>query len=101
MMLSIIFRTRITDPANGFRAYRLGIFDDERIDIWQDWLDHYEFETYLYLHVLKLGYRYSEVPVSKIYPKRKRRVKYSHVRPFVDWWSILRPLLLVGFRLKR
>lgn len=101
ILLSLIFRTRITDPANGFRAYRLSIFDDERIDIWQDWLDHYEFETYFYLKVLKLGYKYSEVPVSKLYPERKRKVKYSHVRPFVDWWSILRPLLLVGFHIKK
>jgi dolichol-phosphate mannosyltransferase len=101
ILLSVIFRTKITDPANGFRAYRASIFDDERIDIWQDWLNHYEFETYLTIYVLKIGYKYGEVPVSKIYPKRKRKVKYSHIRPFVDWWSILRPLLLVGFRIKK
>jgi dolichol-phosphate mannosyltransferase len=91
--LSWLTRTRLTDAVNGFRAYRLALLADPRIDVWQDWLDRYELESYLHYKVLTLGYRLREVPVSKTYPARG--VKYSHIRPFVDWWSILRPVVLL------
>ena len=89
-----------TDALNGFRAYRLDIFKDSRINIFQDWLDRYELETYIHYKVLKLGYKVKEVPVSKTYPENKMNVKYSHIRPIIDWWIILRPLvfLLPGLR---
>jgi len=84
-----------TDAVNGFRAYRLELFKDARIDIGQSWLDRYELESYLHYKVLTLGYRVTEVPVSKTYPPPGRGVKYSHIRPVVDWWKILRPLVLL------
>jgi dolichol-phosphate mannosyltransferase len=90
-----------TDALNGFRAYRTSIFRDERIDIWQPWLDGYELETYLHYQVLRGGYRAVEVGVSKTYPPRTAKVKYSHIRPIIDWWRILRPIPLVALRLKR
>lgn len=92
---------RLTDSINGFRAYRLSVLDHPRIDIWQDWLDRYEYESYLHFKVLTLGYRVVEVPVSKRYPAPGLRRKYSHIRPVIDWWSILRPLLLLSLRLRR
>jgi dolichol-phosphate mannosyltransferase len=90
-----------TDAVNGFRAYRLALFRDARIDVWQPWLDRYEFESYLHCKVLTLGYRVTEVPVSKTYPADRRGVRYSHVRPVVDWWRILRPWVLLTLRLRR
>jgi len=90
-----------TDAVNGFRAYRLRVFRDERIDIGQSWLDRYEFESYLYYKVLTLGYRVTEVPVSKSYPAPRRGLRYSHIRPVVDWWRILRPWLLLKLGLRR
>jgi dolichol-phosphate mannosyltransferase len=89
-----------TDPNNGFRAYRLNILDDPHINIWQEWLDRYEMEHYLNYLVLKRGFRVTEVPVSKTYPAQ-RRVRYSHVRPIVDWWSGLRPIFYLVLGLKR
>lgn len=103
-LLTVFTRIRVTDPLNGFRAYRLDILKDKRINVWQDWLDHYEYETYLNYNVLRLGYHYREVAVSKLYPARgksKRKVKYTHIRPFVDWWSILRPLFLLTLGIKK
>ena len=91
---------RETPEDLGFRAYRLDILNDPRINVWQGWLDHYEYETYLNLNVLRFGYRYREVPVSKLYPAKKK-VKYTHIRPFIDWWSILRPILFLYLRIKR
>lgn len=100
-LFTFLTGVKCTDALNGFRAYRLSIFNDKRINIWQDWLDRYEFETYLHYKVLKLGYKFKEVPVSKIYPKNWKKVKYTHIRPFIDWWIILRPLVYLILRIKK
>ncbi|HEV2862733.1 MAG TPA: glycosyltransferase family 2 protein [Pyrinomonadaceae bacterium] len=88
---------RLTDVTNGFRAYRLALLDDERVRIEQDWLDTYELEYYLHYKALSLGYRFREVAVSKNYPTRK---KYSKIRPVMDWWSIVKPILLLRSGIK-
>jgi dolichol-phosphate mannosyltransferase len=90
-----------TDALNGFRAYRTSLFKDGGIDIWQDWLDKYEYETYLHFQVLRQHKKVVEVGVSKTYPPKKGRGKYSHIRPLVDWWKILRPIPLILLRVKR
>lgn len=89
---------RITDSTNGFRAMRLSIFDDKRIKLDQDWLSKYELEPYIFYKAIKLGYKVKEVPVSKIYPPGK--IGYTKMRPIIDWWAILKPIFLLGFRIK-
>jgi dolichol-phosphate mannosyltransferase len=89
-----------TDAINGFRAYRLDILKNPQIDIWQDWLDGYSLETYLFYKILKLGYRVKEVPVTKSYSSFKNRKKYSHIRPIVDWWDIFKPLIYLKIKIK-
>ena len=101
VLFTLVTRRRTTDASNGFRAYRLSLFDDPLINIEQDWLDRYELETYIHLKVHWLGYRVREVAVSKTYPPKKAGLKYSHIRPFIDWWSILRPILLLAFRIRK
>ena len=101
VFFTLVTRRKTTDASNGFRAYRLTLFNDRRINIHQDWLDRYELETYLHMKVHWLGYRVSEVAVSKTYPPKKAGLKYSHIRPFIDWWSILRPILLLAFRIRK
>jgi dolichol-phosphate mannosyltransferase len=83
---------RLTDVTNGFRAYRLSILDDVRINMDQSWLDTYEFEYYLHYKAISLGYRFVEVGVSKNYPTRK---KYSKIVPLLDWWSIVKPIIVL------
>ncbi|MFW6140741.1 MAG: glycosyltransferase family 2 protein [Acidobacteriota bacterium] len=100
-LFTLLTGTKCTDSLNGFRAYKMSVFKDPRINVWQDWLDKYELETYLHFKLLKLGYRFKEVPVSKTYPHNWRKVKYSHIRPFIDWWSILNPLLFLSLRLRK
>jgi dolichol-phosphate mannosyltransferase len=87
-----------TDITNGFRAYRLSLLDDPRIRIDQPWLDRYELEYYLQWKAIALGYRVVEVGVSKTYPKTGGN--YSKIRRVVDWWSIVRPTLLLWLHLK-
>jgi dolichol-phosphate mannosyltransferase len=39
------------------------------------------------------------VPVTKIYPPHEHG--YTKMRPVVDWWSILRPVVYLGLGLKK
>jgi len=89
---------RITESTNGFRAIRLSLLEDERIDLEQEWLEHYELEVYLLMKVLKLGYGHTEVPATKIYPPKALGI--TKMRPVLDWWNILRPVFLVGLGLR-
>lgn len=98
-LLSIAARKRVTESTNGFRAFRTTLLRDPRIDWRQDWLDRYELEPYLLVKAITLGYRHCEVPVSKIYPSHQ--LGYTKMRPVVDWWSILRPIVYLGLGLKK
>lgn len=98
-LVGLITGRRITESTNGYRAMRLGVLDDPRIDLGQPWLDEYELEVYLLIKLLKLGYRCTEAPVSKFYPPRA--IGNTKMRPFVDWWRMLRPIVLLGLGLRR
>lgn len=88
-----------TDSSNGFRSYKLSLFQDRKINVFQNWLDRYELETYLHYKVITLGYKVTEVPVSKDYLPGVK--KYSKIRPVVDWWKMVRPLFLLKLKLKK
>jgi len=96
---TLLTNIRCTDVTNGFRAYKLKIFSDKRINIWQSWLDSYELEYYIHYKVLMLGYKMKEVPVSKVYPYRHKG-GYSNISPFRDWWKIVGPLVYLKLGVK-
>ncbi len=96
---SLAARKRITESTNGFRAFRTALLRDLRINWRQEWLDRYELEPYLLLKTISLGYRHQEVPVTKIYPEHA--LGYTKMRPLLDWWSILRPVVYFGLGLRR
>ncbi|MBI4859719.1 MAG: glycosyltransferase family 2 protein [Candidatus Riflebacteria bacterium] len=98
LLFSLIAGRRITDSTNGFRAFRLSLFDDARIRLDQDWLDQYELEPYIFYKAIRLGYKVMEVPVHKVYPDWKKG--YTKMRPVTGWWSILRPLVFLGLGIK-
>jgi len=98
-LLSFFTGRRLTDSTNGFRAIRLSIFNDRHIDLTQPWLDHYELEPYILFKAIKLGYRFKEVAVTKIYPPKK--LGYTKMRPLIGWWSILRPVIYLGLGIKK
>ncbi len=99
MLFSLIVYRRITDSTNGFRATRTSLFNDPRINLNQSWLDQYELEPYVFYKAIRLGYKVTEVPVTKIYPPKIEG--YTKMKPFSGWWSILRPLFLLGLRIKK
>jgi len=101
--LSLMFRMytgkNCTDLTNGFRAYRVNILDDARINLEQAWLDRYEMEYYIHWKAVECGYRVVEVPVTKTYPANG--VPYTKVVPFFGWWQMLRPFFLLSLRLRK
>ena len=98
-LFSLVVGRRITDSTNGLRAFRLSLLDDPRIDLGQVWLDQYELEPYLFFKAVTLGYKVKEVPVTKIYPPKE--LGYTKMKPITGWWSILRPIFLLGLRIKK
>jgi dolichol-phosphate mannosyltransferase len=99
LLFSAVARRRVTDSTNGFRAVHRRVLADPRLRLEQPWLDAYELEPYLYLSAIRLGYRTAEVPVSKVYPPRA--LGQTKMRPVLDWWSILKPLVYLGLGLRR
>lgn len=98
LIMFLFTRFKCTDSTNGFRAYRLSLFNDKRINLDQDWLDRYELETYLHYKVITLGYKIKEVAVSKNYIPGVK--KYSKIRPIIDWWKLARPIFLLKLGIK-
>ena len=95
ILVSVVTNQKVTESTNGFRAIELKILNDLRINLDQEWLNLYELEVYLLIKALKCGYRCTEVPVTKFYPPRS--AGQTKMRPIIDWWRILRPIIYIGF----
>ena len=98
ILFSLSAGKRVSESTNGFRAFRTKLLDDPRIRLDQDWLRAYELEPYLYWKTIRLGYKTTEVPVTKIYPPKA--LGYTKMKPITGWWSMLRPIFLLGLRLR-
>jgi dolichol-phosphate mannosyltransferase len=98
-MVRFFLGFRCTDGTNGLRAFRLSVLDDPRINLWQGWLDTYELEPYLLYQAIRTGVRLVEVPITIRYHTRK--MGFTKMRPWRDWWRILRPLLFLKLGLRR
>lgn len=99
LALSLLCRQRLTDGANGFRAYRVELLRDPRIDWCAPWLgSSYQVEIYLLVSALRLGYRVLEVPVAKRYPDDGR--PYTKAAA-VDWFRMVKPLVWCALRADR
>lgn len=99
VLFSIISGRKVSESTNGFRAIRCSVFGDDRLDLDQRWLDEYELEPYLYYRVIRMGYATTEVPVTKIYPPKA--LGQTKMAPLSGWWSMLRPLVYLGLRIKK
>ena len=96
--MSLFTGKRLTETTNGFRAVRLKCLDDPRLNLSQRWLDGYGLEVYMLFRMIVLGYRHTEVPCTKVYPPKALGV--TKMKPVVGWWDILRPVLLLGLRIR-
>jgi dolichol-phosphate mannosyltransferase len=101
LLFSLFCCRRVTDASSGFRAIKLSLFDDQRINLWQDWLDRYELEPYLLFKALRLRHRVVEVGVTIQYPPSTDPLAYTKMRALVDWWKIFRPVFFLGLGIKK
>jgi dolichol-phosphate mannosyltransferase len=99
LLVSLVCGKIVTESSNGYRAMKVSVLDDPAIDLDQDWLDGYQLEVYLLIKLLKLGYRTTEVPVSKFYPPKA--LGNTKMRPVLDWWTMLAPVFVVGTGMDR
>lgn len=99
-LFTLFVRRRVTDGSSGFRAFRVSLFEDKRINLWQDWLDRYELEPYLLFKALRLRHRVVDVPVTIEYPEADG-IAYTKMRAVTDWWKIFRPVFFLGLGLKK
>lgn len=100
LLFSLFCGHRVTDASSGFRAFKVSLFEDKRINLWQDWLDRYELEPYLLFKSLRLGHKVVEVPVTIEYPKTDG-IAYTKMRAGTDWWKIFRPVLFLGLGIRK
>lgn len=100
LLFSLFCGRRVTDASSGFRAIKVSLFDDKRINLWQEWLDRYELEPYLLFKALRLKHDVVEVPVTIEYPKVDG-IAYTKMRAITDWWKIFRPVIFLSLGLKR
>jgi dolichol-phosphate mannosyltransferase len=59
---------RYTDTTNGFRAYSRRFLLDEKVAPFRSIFSAYELHYYLAIRAANLGYKITEVPVTRIYP---------------------------------
>ena len=99
LLMSLFVGKQLTESTNGFRAIHRRVLEDPRISWRQEWLDRYELEPYLLFKAIRLGYRHMEVPCTKVYPPK--HLGQTKMKPFSGWWSILRPIFLLGLGLRK
>jgi dolichol-phosphate mannosyltransferase len=98
-LLSLFVGRTVTDSTNGFRAMRLSLFKDSNINLDQQWLNAYELEPYILFKSIRLGHKFCEAPVTKIYPAKT--LGYTKMKPIVGWWSILKPIFYLGLGIRK
>lgn len=62
-------RYRLTDTTNGFRGHSRRLLEDPRVAPLRDEFDTYELLAYLPIRASRLGYRITEIPVTRSYPR--------------------------------
>lgn len=86
LVFSLAVKKRVTDASNGFKTFSLPILN--HIPLTAKWLeDKYGIEQYLLAQAIRKGFRVTEIPVRKFFPKG-----FSKMNLFTDWHLLLRPL---------
>lgn len=68
-LISLAALHRYTDTTNGFRGITARVLNDPRIAVFRDIFDTYNLHYYLSIRTARLGYRITEIPVTRAYPK--------------------------------
>lgn len=71
---------KFTDTTNGFRAYSKKLLTSENMAVFRDVFTSYEFHYYLAIQAAKQGFKCTEIPVTRTYPKGKIPTKISPIK---------------------
>lgn len=82
-------RRRYTDTTNGFRGHSARLLADDRVGVFRDTFDAYELLAYLPVRAARLGYRTTELPVSRSYPPGEVPTKISSVSGHLDLLGVV------------
>jgi glycosyltransferase involved in cell wall biosynthesis len=86
ILLSCLYKKKITDCSCGFRAIKLSIFNKIPMKKFiKKKLFTYGYEYYSYGCFILNKLNIHEIPATMRYPKKK----YSKIRPFIDWFIII------------
>lgn len=81
---------RFSDTTNGFRGHSRRLLQDPRVAPLRDVFNTYELLAYLPVRSARLGYRTTEVPVSRVYPADEPTPTKIHgMRAYADMIGIL------------
>lgn len=67
-LISLAAGRRHTDTTNGFRAYSHRLLEDPKVAPMRDIFSTYELHYYLAIRASRLGYKVTEIPVTRTYP---------------------------------
>lgn len=98
-IVNLFCNRKVTESSNGYRALKVSVLNDPRINLDQKWLKDYQLEMYILMRILMLDFKCTEVPVSKIYPPRE--IGNTKMTPIVGWWKMVYPILLVGLGIRK
>lgn len=73
-LTSVGARRWYTDTTNGFRGHSCRLLRDARVDPFRACFHSYELLAYLPIRAARLGFKTTEIPVSRVYPHDKRKV---------------------------
>lgn len=97
---SVLLGRKFSDITCGFRCYKIDFIYNGKFNINQTWLNRYEMEYYIHFWACQLKLRIKEVPVTIRYDHLEKKRK-SKIRPFFDWWSMVKPLIYLRLGLRK
>lgn len=97
-LTSLAARHRFTDTTNGFRGHSRRLLEDSRVSPLRDAFESYEILAYLPIRASRLGYRVTEVPVTRSYPSGQATpTKIRGFREHANLFGILLKASLGGY----
>lgn len=92
---------RYTDTTNGFRAHSRKLLLDSEIQIFRNIFDTYELLLYLSVKAPRNGYKVTEIPVKRTYPKKSKiPTKISPFKGNIKILQILMKMMIHKYDLK-
>ena len=90
-LISLASRRKQTDTTNGFRAYSRRLLLDPRVAPFRAVFSGYELHYYLAIRAARIGFRMTEIPVTRAYPAHGPVP--TRISPIMGNLRVLRTLL--------